>query len=91
MMDKVWMITGAGRGLGRAFTAEAVKNGDFTDEELHVGRQSLVSSLRTMQDSHGRIEDFWVTQKVAGTTGTPEELLQIIQEEYGRMQSTSLA
>ena len=27
-MDKVWMITGAGRGLGRAFTAEAVKNGD---------------------------------------------------------------
>ena len=58
---------------------EAVKNGDFTDEELHVGRQSLVSSLRTMQDSHGRIEDFWVTQKVAGTTGTPEELLQAVE------------
>lgn len=27
-MSKVWMITGAGRGLGRAFVAEAVKNGD---------------------------------------------------------------
>ena len=27
-MDRVWMITGARRGLGRAFTAEAVKNGD---------------------------------------------------------------
>ena len=27
-MNKVWMITGAGRGLGRAFTEEAVKNGD---------------------------------------------------------------
>ncbi len=25
---KVWMITGAGRGLGKAFTKEAVKNGD---------------------------------------------------------------
>ena len=25
---KVWMITGAGRGLGRAFAEEAVKNGD---------------------------------------------------------------
>lgn len=25
---KVWMITGAGRGLGKAFTNEAVKNGD---------------------------------------------------------------
>ena len=62
-----------------AVLVEAVKNGDFTDEELHVGRQSLVSSLRTMQDSHGRIEDFWVTQKVAGTTGTPEELLQAVE------------
>lgn len=28
-MHKIWMITGAGRGLGRAFTDEAVKNGDF--------------------------------------------------------------
>ncbi len=27
-MEKVWMITGAGRGLGRAFAAEAVRNGD---------------------------------------------------------------
>jgi len=27
-MSKVWMITGAGRGLGRSFVAEAVKNGD---------------------------------------------------------------
>lgn len=27
-MNRVWMITGAGRGLGRAFTEEAVLNGD---------------------------------------------------------------
>ena len=27
-MNKVWMITGAARGLGRAFVEEAVKNGD---------------------------------------------------------------
>ncbi len=25
---KVWMITGAGRGLGRAFVKEAVEHGD---------------------------------------------------------------
>ncbi len=27
-MSRVWMITGASRGLGRAFTEEAVRNGD---------------------------------------------------------------
>ena len=28
-MNRVWVITGAGRGLGRAFAEEAVKNGDM--------------------------------------------------------------
>ena len=28
MAERVWLITGAGRGLGRAFTQEAVKHGD---------------------------------------------------------------
>ena len=28
-MNKVWMITGSNRGLGRAFAEEAVKNGDL--------------------------------------------------------------
>ena len=27
-MNRVWMITGAGRGLGHAFAEEAVKNGE---------------------------------------------------------------
>lgn len=28
-MNKVWLITGAGRGFGRAFAEEAVSRGDF--------------------------------------------------------------
>ena len=48
-MSKIWMITGANRGLGRAFTAEAVKNGDkviacarrFPDDELFENENVL--------------------------------------------------
>ena len=48
-MSKIWMITGANRGLGRAFTAEAVKNGDiviacarrFPDDELFENENIL--------------------------------------------------
>lgn len=39
-MDRVWMITGAGRGLGRAFAEEAVKNGD-----------QVIATVRKLNDS----------------------------------------
>lgn len=58
----------------------AMKNGDFTEEELRVGRQALTSSLRTMMDSHGRMEDFWVTQSVSGLNETPEELIAKVEK-----------
>ena len=59
---------------------EAVRRGEFTDEELTVGRRAVVSSLRTLMDSHGRMEDFWFTQTVAGQTGTPEELMARVEQ-----------
>lgn len=59
---------------------EAVRKGDFTEEELTVGRRAVVSSLRTMMDSQGRMEDFWFTQTVAGQNGTPEELMGRVEQ-----------
>lgn len=58
---------------------DAMKQGDFTEEDLHVGRQAIISSLRTMMDSHGRMEDFWMTQMVSGYTETPEALIAKIE------------
>jgi len=57
----------------------AMQAGDFTDEELHVGRQAIISSLSTMQDTHGRMEDFWVTQQAAGAVLSPDELIDAIK------------
>lgn len=54
---------------------ESVQRGEFTDEELHVGRHAVTSSLRTMLDSQGRMEDFWFTQSISGQDSMPEELI----------------
>ncbi len=58
---------------------ENVRTGDFTDEELHVGRRAVASSLRTLLDSHGRLEDFWFTQAVSGQTNAPEEWMKQVE------------
>lgn len=63
---------------------EAMQRGEFTEEELHVGRTAVVSSLRTMLDSHGRTEDFWFTQSIAGRQETPEELMKKVEAVTGQ-------
>lgn len=40
MSKKVWMITGAGRGLGRAFAKEAAEHGD-----------SVIAAIRKINDA----------------------------------------
>ena len=57
----------------------AVREGDFSDADLHVAKQAIVSSLRTMMDGHGRMEDYWLTQSIYGLTGTPEETITLVE------------
>ena len=42
-MNKVWMITGSNRGLGRAFAEEAVKNGDFEKWRIKENQNKDIS------------------------------------------------
>ena len=43
-------------------------------------RRYTVSSLRTMLDSQGRQEDWWLGQAIAGLQQGPEELAQAIEQ-----------
>lgn len=54
---------------------EHMRTGEFSDEDLVVGRNAVISSLRTLMDSQGRMEDFWFTQTIAGRLDSPEELM----------------
>lgn len=57
---------------------QEMKKGHITEEELRVGRQALISSLQTLMDSHGRMEDYWLTQFVSASDDTPESMIEKI-------------
>lgn len=69
---------------------DKMRAGDFTDEELHAGKQALTSGFRTLLDSQGQLEDFWFSQAIAGADESPEELSARV-ESVSREQVTGAA
>jgi predicted Zn-dependent peptidase len=58
---------------------EAVKNGDVTDQELEYAGRYVASSLRTVSDSPGSLENFYLTQALGGWDWNPEELASLCE------------
>lgn len=52
------------------------QTGSFADWELEAARQAAISQLNAALDSQGQLEDYWLTQTVAGLTETPEALVR---------------
>ena len=52
---------------------EAVRRGDFTDEELEFARLSLQNSYRSVGDSAYGLDSFYLTQALLGIEETPED------------------
>lgn len=59
---------------------DAMRKGDFSREDLEIGRRSISSSMKTLLDSQSRLEEFWLTQAVAGREETPEETGRLAEE-----------
>lgn len=57
---------------------EALKRGDFTDEELANTKLLINNSIRTTNDSLSSIEGWYVTQILRGQNVTPEEDVRAI-------------
>ena len=55
---------------------EVCRRGEFEPWEVEGGRANLISGLRTMLDSQGRQEDWWLGQAIFGLTESPEELAE---------------
>lgn len=58
---------------------DALREGEWEDWELEGARQSLLSSLRSAEDSAGAMEDFVMGQAASGGDETIPGLIQAIQ------------
>ena len=58
---------------------EHCKRGEIEDWELEGARRSLVSTLHTAADVQSRLEDYWLSQAVAGLNEPPEALADRIE------------
>ena len=57
---------------------EAVRSGDFDDDEFDTSKKYVISALHTMGDSQYQQEDFWLGQSIAGLEYSLEDLAELI-------------
>ena len=57
---------------------DAVKQGDFTDEELEAGRRAVAAELRTYMDSERDLEHYWLSRNLRGEDNDPMELSAMV-------------
>ncbi len=59
---------------------DAVRNGDFTDEDLQTAKAGVISDLRSVPDSQTSLESFYLSQSVSGADYGPLELAELVEE-----------
>ena len=52
---------------------EAMRKGDFTEEDMHFALLSLQNTFRSVEESPFSVESYYRAQKVFGITETPED------------------
>ncbi|NLF35415.1 MAG: insulinase family protein [Clostridiales bacterium] len=58
---------------------EACRAGQIEESEMEAARRSLISSLHSTLDAHGRLEDYWLGHAAAGLTEGPEALARRVE------------
>ena len=59
---------------------DAVIRGDFTEDDLNTAKAGVISDLRSVSDSQGALESFYLSQAIAGTDYGPVELAELVSE-----------
>ena len=59
---------------------EAMKKGEFSEEELETAKAGTASDLRSIPDSQSALEGFYVSQALVGTDFGPMEMAELVSE-----------
>ena len=59
---------------------EAIRNGDFSEEDLDTAKAGVSSDLRSIPDSQSSMESFFLSQAVSGADYGPQELAELVLE-----------
>lgn len=78
------MVVSSGIEFDQKETAQAAilqqlddcRQGKITEEELHSARSSLLSTLKTMQDSPGQLDEYYLGQALVQRTRSLDELME---------------
>ena len=57
-----------------------IKNGIVTDEEFISAKNSIINGYRTINDSSGDLESWYMSRMLAGITSSPEEAIDLVNE-----------
>ncbi len=58
---------------------EAMRAGEITDEELTAARSGVASDLRSLTDSQGELEGYYLSQALDGAGCSPTELAELVE------------
>ena len=58
---------------------DAVKAGNFTEEELDAARQAVAAELRTYMDSERDLEHYWLSRNLRGEECDPMEMSAMVE------------
>ena len=59
---------------------DAVRQGNFTAEDLATAKAGVISDLRSVPDSQGALESFYISQAIAGADYSPADLAELVEE-----------
>ena len=59
---------------------DAVCRGDFSEDDLQTAKAGVISDLRSIPDSQGALESFYLSQAVVGADYSPTDLAALVNE-----------